>query len=143
MSDETIKLDFEGYFKEKDLPPSNLDCSGIYIVYAARMTVENRYELYKLLYIGESENVATRPGKNHENYEDWKDQLKKSDILYFSFAKVSSKLRERAEAALIYVKKPVCNEQGKESFNFEKTTVITSGRNAFLKEDIIAKPTDD
>jgi hypothetical protein len=142
-SDDTINLEFRGYFKEKDLPPSDLDCSGIYVVYAGRMIFENRCELCRLLYIGESENVATRPGKNHENYEDWKDQLKKGEILYFSFAKISSKLRERTEAALIYVKKPVCNEKGKESFNFENTTIKTSGRNAFLIGKIIANPTDE
>jgi hypothetical protein len=143
MPDDTIKLDFKGYYKEENLPPSDFDCSGIYVVYAGKLAGGNSCELHKLLYIGEAENVATRPSKTHENYEDWKNQLQKDEILYFSFTKVGSNVRERVEAALIYVKKPVCNKQGKKSFDHKKTTIKTSGRNALLIEDMTANPTDD
>jgi hypothetical protein len=125
---KTISLEFDGYYREEFLPLKNKhNCSGIYAVYAGSPT-ESGCSLRKLLYIGESENAATRPGKGHENYEAWSQELKKGELLYFTFADVSPVDRERAEAALIYYNQPCCNEQNRESFNYSETTIETSGR---------------
>jgi hypothetical protein len=69
---KTITLEFDGYYREKSLPLKNKhNYSGIYAVYAGRIMNPCCY-LRKLLYIGESENAAARPGKEHENYTAWK-----------------------------------------------------------------------
>jgi hypothetical protein len=96
-----------------------------------------------LLYIGESGNAATRPGKEHENYTAWKNKLKKGELLYFTFSDVSSVDRERTEAALIYYNKPCCNEQNIESFGYSETTIETSGRASYLGGTFTVYPTDD
>jgi hypothetical protein len=139
---KTIELNFDGYYEEEELPLNKHKCSGIYVVYAGE-EAGGGPELYRLLYIGESENIAKRPSKDHEKYEDWKNQLMEDEILYFSFAEVDSNYREQAEAALIYHYEPICNEQGIESFNYEKTKIITSGSNVCLEETFTVSPEDD
>jgi hypothetical protein len=67
-------------------------------------------DLKKLIYIGESENDATRPDKNHENYKEWKKFLPHEYSLYFFFANVATTDRKRAEAVLIYQHKPAGNK---------------------------------
>jgi hypothetical protein len=140
---KTIELVFDGYYKTKQLPLNKHECSGIYTVYTGESTGEKSCILRKLLYIGESENVATRPGKEHENYEDWKTQLESGEILYYSFAEVDSRYRERAEAALIYHNKPICNGQGKKSFKYQETTITTSGDAIYLGGTFTVYPTDE
>jgi hypothetical protein len=124
---KTIKLVFDGYYGEELLPLKDKhNCSGIYAVYAGRQ-MGSGISLRELLYIGESENAATRPGKNHESYRAWKRKLENGELLYFAFSDVSSADRERAEAALIYYNQPCCNEQNMESFSYPETTIETSG----------------
>jgi hypothetical protein len=129
---KTIKLEFDGYYREVALPLKDKhNCSGIYAVYAGEQG-ESNCILRELLYIGESENAATRPGKGHENYTDWKNKLEKGELLYFTFSDVSPVDRERAEAALIYYNQPCCNEQNMESLGYPETTIETSGRASHL-----------
>jgi hypothetical protein len=131
---KTINLEFDGYYRENSLPLANKHtCSGIYAVYAGEPPdSNNNCSLRKLLYIGESENAATRPGKAHENYTAWKKKLKEDELLYFTFCDVSSADRKRAEAALIYHNQPCCNEQNMESFSYPETTIETSRRASYL-----------
>lgn len=117
---KTITLTFDGYYKEKELPPKNHERSGIYLVYAGAM---HRHNL-QLLYIGESKDVAHRPCTTHEKYQSWQSQLAPGEILYFSFADVDTADRERAEAALIYRIQPPCNEQCTGCFNHEETLIL-------------------
>jgi hypothetical protein len=133
---KTIALIFDGYYREAVLPPDNHNCSGIYVVYAGKKT-ESGCSLRKLLYIGESEKVATRPSSDHEKYEEWIACLNEGEILYFSFADVSPTDRERVEAALIYHHQPPCNIQGTESFDYNETKITTSGNNKFLEKEFV------
>jgi hypothetical protein len=60
---ESIKLEFDGYYREESLPLKDKhNCSGIYAVYAGSQ-MKPFCLLRKLLYIGESENAAKRLGK--------------------------------------------------------------------------------
>jgi hypothetical protein len=124
---KTIELDFDGYYREKDLPPSEHYCSGVYIVYAGEQTGVRKRYLRKLLYIGESIEAATRPNSEHENYQNWRDCLNDGEELHFSFADVKSIDRERTEAALIYHHQPFCNSKGKGSFCYQETHIVISG----------------
>ena len=89
----------------------------------------------QLIYIGESEAVRDRIDKEHERRECWERKLKTSEVLCFSFAPASKADRERAEAALVYKKKPICNVQGKDSFNYDKTTIKSSGECRYIPQE--------
>jgi hypothetical protein len=132
---KTITLNFSNYFLTKDLPRENYQESGIYIVYVGRLTDSNQCDLRRLLYIGEAENVGTRPGKDHESYDEWRGYLEKGENLFYSFTSVPADIRERAEAALIYHHQPPCNVQNKESFDYPETRIIINNANEFLDTD--------
>ena len=137
-----IQLDFKGYYSEDKLPLS-LQSSGIYIVYSGKKTGEKECKLSRLLYVGESKNVSSRVGTEHEKYSEWIAYLDDDEILYFSFAEILSTNRERAEAALIFYHQPLCNEQNKETFDYSTTRIKTSGRNALLSNDFTVPDEDD
>jgi hypothetical protein len=137
---KTIKLEFDGYYREEGLPPPDHDCAGIYVVYAGRHTSEGRCELRKVLYIGRSSDVAERPSPSHHKYKDWYKQLEKGELLYFSFADEDDE--KRAESALIYKFKPVCNDTGKDGFHHPETIIKTSGKNIGLEKPFTVQKTD-
>ena len=132
---KTITLNFNGCYETKDLPTKDYQCSGIYIVYAGKPTENNGCNLTKLLYIGESENVGSRPGKTHESYKEWCSYLEDGEKLFYTFSKVSGSDREQAEAALIFHHQPPCNEQNTESFDYSETRIIITGVDEFLDTD--------
>jgi hypothetical protein len=137
---KTINLEFDGYYRKEGLPPPGHDCAGIYVVYAGRHTSEGQCELRKVLYIGRSDDVDERPSLSHHKYNDWNKQLEKGEILYFSFADTDDE--KRAEAALIYKFKPVCNDSGKKGFHYQETTLKISGKNACLGNSFTVQNTD-
>jgi hypothetical protein len=136
---KTIELKFRGYFKES-LPSTDRVRAGIYVVYTGQRISEKECNLQKLLYIGRSNDVTERPGKSHHKYESWCSHRKKGEDLYFSFAYTDDE--ERAEAALIYKAKPVCNDTGKDGFHHPETTIKTSGSNAGLGDSFTVQETD-
>lgn len=131
---KTITLTFEGYWSDskKSFVPSQ---SGIYCVYPGTLnSTNNTVSLRAPIYIGESENVCERL-RNHERISDWKKHLKPGETLWYSFAPVIYENdRFRAEAALIYYHKPVCNSEYITSFPFSSTEIITKGANYGLSE---------
>ena len=131
MPERTFELDFGGYWREPSvggLPAK----SGIYCVYSCIYNqADNTVSKQKLLYIGESGNVQNRV-KGHPMKDTWKRRLRSGEVLCFNAANIDAASRERAEAAMIYHHKPVCNTEYKNSFPFDKTSVTTSGRNATL-----------
>jgi hypothetical protein len=137
---KTISLEFDGYWREENMGgvPAN---SGIYLVYVCRYNEsEGTVTLDKLIYIGEAENARDRIAE-HEKWSKWREHVPKGSQICFSFAGVTSPDRERAEAALIYHHKPACCEEYIDSFPFEDTTVVSSGRCAKLSSPITVKKT--
>jgi hypothetical protein len=141
---KTIELKFNGYHRDvnrKNVPNE----SGVYLVYRCIYNKDDKPKptvtLKQLTYIGESETVRDRIGEEHEKRECWKDKLKTGEVLCFSFAPAKKADRERAEAALVYKKKPTCNDQGKDSFNYESTTVKSSGRCWNIPEEFTVEKT--
>jgi hypothetical protein len=129
MAEKTIELSFDGYCPNNEdnlLNTSKHDCSGIYAVCVAKPT-KIGYSIERPIYIGESKNVGERLTKDHEHYEDWKNELNSGEKLYFSIADVDDGYRERVEAALICKMQPKINQSSKESFNYDKTTIKSSG----------------
>lgn len=131
MAEKTFELQFNGYWREPNiggLPKK----SGIYCVYSCTYDeTRNTVSIQRLLYIGESKDVQGRV-KGHPKKDEWKRQLRSGEVLCFNAADIEAASRERAEAALIYHHKPVCNVEYKDSFPFDKTTVTTSGLSARL-----------
>lgn len=134
MPDRSFALEFAGYWREPTIGGLPEE-SGIYCIYACTHDQKkNTVSIQRLLYIGESGNVQGRV-KGHPKKDAWERQLRAGEVLCFNAAKISAASRERAEAALIYYHKPVCNIEYKDNFPFDKTTVTTSGRSAMLSKN--------
>ena len=131
MAAKTISIEFNGYWRDENksgLPNK----SGIYCVYECTHNVSQKtVTIHKLIYIGESENVKNRVA-NHEKYNDWLKHVRSGNGLCFSFGGVRSVDRNRSEAAMIFKHKPPENEEYRDSFPFDKTTMSLSGKTALL-----------
>ena len=138
---KTIKLDFDGYWREvnKSSIPAK---SGIYTVYVCKYNPppKDTVSLKKLIYIGEADNVRERIDE-HEKWAKWRKEVPEGSEICFSFAGVTNPDRQRAECALIYYHKPSCNDECKDSFPYEDTTVISTGKHQFIKSPITVKKT--
>ena len=132
---KTIKLEFVGYYQDN---LTNKNYSGIYLVYRGIDEGET-CEINKLIYIGESEDISKRIS-GHNKWDEWKKQLQDGEKLYFSYAKADKEDRQRAEAALIYKYKPVCNIEFTKKFDdFADTKVEMSGKCKFLSTFVVEK----
>ena len=126
--EKTIPIKFEGYYREvnRESVPNK---SGVYLVYRCVYEKDTKPKptvtLKQLIYIGESEAVRDRIGEEHEKRECWEGKLETGEVLCFSFAPANEADRERAEAALVYRKKPFCNDQGKDA----RAQLTEAGRN--------------
>ncbi len=134
MSAKTIKIKFEGYWRDKKKSGVPAQ-SGVYCVYECKYNEANDRVsfLITLIYIGEADNVRERIA-NHEKYQDWLKHVRSGNELCFSFGSVLSADRERAEAAMIFKHKPPENEEYMYSFPFDRTTMFLSGKIKFLKK---------
>ena len=131
---KTIELEFKGYWIEEN-KDSIKAVSGVYCVYSCIYNEEkDTVTIKKLIYIGESENVHDRIA-NHDRLKDWLNSLTAGQTLCYSYAKVSSTDRERAEAALIFEMQPRFNTEHKDQFIYEDTKIVTSGKNRFLPKE--------
>jgi hypothetical protein len=137
---KTIKLDFDGYYDEDELPPLAHDCAGVYVVYKGLAISEKQCKLHKLLYIGRSGDLTGRPSPSHHKYSSWRRRLKDGEVLFFSFANTDDE--KRAEAALIYRIQPICNDTGKDGFHHPETTIETSGANDRMESSFTVQKTD-
>jgi hypothetical protein len=129
-----FKQQIIGYYRDKNkngIP----EISGIYFVYTGTYHKYNdNVNLDQLIYIGESGDINNRI-MNQEKYSEWSSYLKNDQELIFSYTEVDGTYRERLEAAYIYKHQPVVNTECKESFNYDKTRVISSGVTEFLDKD--------
>jgi len=141
MSAKTIKIKFEGYWRDEDKSGVPVH-SVVYCVYECKYNKNNdSVSLLKLIYIGEADNVQERIA-NHEKYQDWLKHVRSGNELCFSFGPVLPTDRERAEAAMIFKHKPPENEEYKYSFPFDQTTISLSGEIKLLKTYFIIERTE-
>jgi len=132
MSAKNYDLNFDGYWRVPAIGSMPAQ-SGIYCVYACIHDANAKtVDLKRLLYIGEAADVRDRI-TNHDKWQEWEGKLKSGEVLCFNAVFISLVSgRERAEAAMINHHKPPCNTTYVNSFPFDETTIITSGRNALL-----------
>jgi len=132
MAAKTISLEFDGYWREKNIGsvPSK---SGIYVVYECSYNSQaNTISLKKVIYIGEATDVNARI-INHEEWPLWRRHCGANNEICFSFGPVASPDRERGETAMIYKHKPPVNDEYRNNFPFDQTTMSLSGKTALLE----------
>ncbi len=131
MVEKAFDTEFKGYWREPNIGGVPEE-SGVYCVYECTYNAsEKTVSIYELIYIGESDNVRNRI-ETHEKKDDWKQHVRNGNELCFSFARFPSTDRDRVEAALIFCHKPPVNDEYKDSFPFDRTTISISGKTAKL-----------
>jgi len=131
MAAKTFNTNIQGYFRDKNKSgiPNH---SGVYFVYVASFNLHTeKVTLNNLIYIGESDNVNTRI-QNHEKYDEWQTYLSQGQELCYSTCRIDGDDRLRVEAAYIFRHKPPVNTEYKNSFQFDQTTVISTGETTFI-----------
>lgn len=118
-------LNFDGYWREcnKNGLPTY---PGIYLVYRSRYNPQkDTVSLVEIIYIGKTDNIHDRLTK-HEKYDLFVSQLREHEELCYSCAEVVEDI-ELVENALIFVQKPVLNDQGKDSYNYSRAHFVLDG----------------
>jgi excinuclease UvrABC nuclease subunit len=131
MAAKTFNTDIQGYWRDQNKSgiPNH---SGVYFVYVASHSVQtDKVTLHRLIYIGESDNVNSRI-QTHEKYDEWRTYLSPGQELCYSTCRIDGEDRFRVEAAYIYEHKPPVNTEYKNSFPFDQTTVVSTGKTALL-----------
>lgn len=144
MADQTISLKFNGYWRDVNRN-SITSKPGIYCAYACTYKEQaDRVSISKLLYVGESDETNRRLNKDdHPELDACRESLKSNEELCFSCAIVENEnTRKRAEAALIYHYQTPFNTKCKDSFSYDKTTIITDGKNVLIEEPFTERRTD-
>jgi len=137
---KTFEVEFDGFWIEERVESLEKG-SGIYTVHTCVYNAAtNTVDLRRLIYIGEAENVNERL-VNHEKWPTWRRHRQTGEILCFAYGKWSDQERKRIEAALIYEHKPPANEEYKDSFPFDETTVYSKGTKGLLKDSLTARRT--
>jgi hypothetical protein len=135
MAEATIVVHINGYWREEYLPES-LSHPGIFFVYEAKHNPEeNTVDLLSLIYIGKALNIRERI-QSHENIPAWKSFIKKPNELFFASGIVDHHLLGRAKTAYIFGGNPVGNNGHILYFPFDNTTLISTGKTAFIKPTI-------
>ncbi len=135
MAEATIVVHINGYWREEYLPEI-LTHPGIFFVYEANHNPEeNTVDLLNLIYIGEAINIRERI-KTHEKTHAWKSFIKKPNELFFASGIVDHHLLVRAKTAYIFGNNPIGNNGHIFHFPFDSTTLISTGKTAFLKPTI-------
>jgi excinuclease UvrABC nuclease subunit len=131
MAAKIYDITIRGYWPDVDKAkiPNH---SGVYFVYEGTYDKEKKIvTLNKLIYIGESEKVRDRIA-DHEKYNEWEKHVRLGNTLCYSTGEVLASRRERVEAAYIFKHKPPVNIEYKDSFDFDQTTIDSSGRIVLL-----------
>ena len=81
-------------------------CAGLYFVYADGA----KHEEPRLLYIGESDDIASRVAK-HERRKDWEQEALGRSLLFVAVPIESTYVRKRVERIMIDRFKPPCNRE--------------------------------
>jgi len=139
MAKKTFNQKFNGYLRESkiSLLPAK---SGVYGVYSCIYTGRNnKVNLKELLYIGKADDLNGRI-KNHEDWDDWDNELQKWEQICFCYTLVEDTDNERVEAALINSNQPKLNKEYIDSFPFDETIVNCFGNHEYInKKNIVPR----
>ncbi len=132
---KTFNLHFEGSILDGDR--SNLPTySGIYLVYRGVLFPDgSKVNCHEILYIGKTNDIRRRLSI-HDKRKEFLSNLLPGEVLFYSYAKADIEDLDRIENALIYSRKPILNEQGKDAFLYPSTEVCSDGQCALLERNI-------
>ena len=84
--------------------------SGVYAI-MTKPDPQNKPDIYRILYFGETEDFSQRLDDNHEKYDCWKKN-EVSGIYYELYVMHAStqQQRQQTESALVKQYDPVCND---------------------------------
>jgi len=137
----TYDVELDGYWREENIGGIP-DKSGVYCVYECTHNSEEKtVSIHRLIYIGEAGDVRDRI-RNHEKWHAWKSHVRSGNELCFSFGFVQSENRDRVEAAFIFQHKPPENDEYKNEFPFNTTTINTSDKTNLLSTNFTIHRTD-
>ena len=139
---KTLKLDFqEGVSSSMD---NDKSVNGIYIAYAGKKT-STGIKMKKIIYIGMSTDLSDRANDNRreDDQKKWECYCENGETVWYKLAFVKTANGDaatledvkRAENALIFQCKPICNKQGKEKMNYKDTHIICIGAMHKLIDD--------
>lgn len=129
--EKTINLTFEGYWREKNFSGIP-NYSGIYVFQECKYNpTTNAVDLIKILYIGQAENCNKRI-INHEKISEMKRYISYGNELCVNVANIIDPDKSRAEATLVYKHKPKFNDNLKDYFAYDRTTINNSGKYELL-----------
>lgn len=126
---KTYNLEFKGYYQDKSGLPSD---PGVYVVSKGTLNQNGFVSISEIVYVGEAEDINSRHNDSqHEHYNDFVKVCGGADHVWYSYTKVlgGETERKRVENALIYELQPKINSKGKQSFDYKKTTINSSGAN--------------
>lgn len=124
-------LDWDGVreIKEDSVPSNIPDEEGIYMILCGKRSSEpNKWDTssYKLLYIGESDEVRSRV-VGHEKWPRWRRNCRGDHLLLkVAICNFGTTKRQKVECCLIYNTKPICNDECKDEFPYEDDVQITN-----------------
>ena len=128
----TIQLNFEGYWREKNKNGIH-QYSGIYVVYRCiYKEVSDTVTLKEIIYIGQANNIRERIA-NHDKNELFNQKLQDGEELCYSCARVKESELNAVENALIFAQKPVLNQEYINNYDYDPLHVIIDGACYLMK----------
>ena len=117
-----ISLKFDGFYPNSPSQPDS-DVPGIFVVYAGKVTPDNRCVLNRVLYIGETNSTITQAAQSKKLKEKLNQNIDSDEVLYYAITEVRGEAKKQATAALIFANKPICNEQQYEEYPYDSITL--------------------
>lgn len=125
-------ITFKGY--RRDVNKGGLPSyGGVYMVYCCTYNEQDStVSLRELIYIGQAINIHDRIC-NHDKLKDFKKQLREGEQLCYAYASVAPNELDVVENGLVFMQKPVLNDDLKEHFSHPDSSFSIEGRCALLK----------
>lgn len=131
----SYNLNFNGYWLESAFS-SVENCSGIYVFQECYYDYStNTVSLKRILYIGQAKNCNERICK-HDKIPEFKKGISQGNQLCITYCKCESNDLDIIENALIYYYKPPYNDNCLDTFEYETTSIICTGRYSLLRQSV-------
>jgi hypothetical protein len=138
MAEQTFVVNITGYWLDRQRY-NMTESAGLVFVYEAKYNeADETVDLLGIIYIGEAANV-TEKLNSADLQAEWRSLIKPENELCYACASVDNHHLIRVAAAYVNTHVPPGNKEYTESFPFDQTTVISTGRTALLYPVITAR----
>ncbi len=138
MAEQTFVVNITGYWLDRQR--NNMtESAGLFFVYEAKFNdADETVDLLRIIHIGEAANVVEKLN-SAELQAAWNAIILPGHELCYATASVDNHYLVRVAAAYINTHFPPGNREYMESFPFDQTTVISTGKTALLYPVITAR----